>query len=299
MSSPSGIWAAILRGLASPWATWIAGVVLGALGILGAGAGFGQHPAEGALAQVATALLVFAACAALLRQRDLPAAFWALGVVCVGVGAILAGGEAGELRLRAGEIETYEQVVNGRGATTHLGGRLALVDGRILRLVVKETVIGEAEVPAPGREAVVGPWRIHRRAVAAGVEPTHARLTITPREGGDPIAHRLREGQSVTVSEGVQLTVKRLVGDYGKALGPAALIDITAKDETITAWHFAEAPDLDQAVGTAPAIVTLQGVDAAPALVLGVRRTGAGGPMAIGFGIMACGMLFGAARRRS
>lgn len=299
MSSPSGIWAAILRGLASPWSAWAAGALIGVLGILGVGAGFGQHPANGALAQVAVALLVFSACAALLRRGDLDAVVWAAGLTCVAIGAAVDGGEAGELRLRAGEIETYEQVINGRGATTHLGGRLALVDDTTLRLAVKTTVIGEAPVPAPGEEVVIGPWRMHRRAIAPSAEPTHARLTVALRAGGDARPYRLRAGQTIAVNDSTQLTLKRLVGDYGKALGPAALIDVIADGKTTTAWHFAEAPDLDQRVGAAPIVVRLERVDAAPALVLGVRRTGAGGVTAIGFGIMACGMLLGAARRRA
>jgi hypothetical protein len=231
---------------------------------------------------------------------------WAGGLCLVAIGAVLSGGEAGELRLRAGEIETYEQVINGRGAATHLGGRLAVVPGdgsMSLRLAVKTRVIGEAPVPAPGEEISVGPWRLHRRAIAAGTEPTHGKLVLTPRSGGEPKTFRLRAGQTVAPVEGVEITLRRIVGDYGKALGPAALVDVRANNQTTTAWHFTEAPDLDARVGTSPVVVRLEAVEATPAIVLGVRRadriSAAHGLLAGGFGLMLLGMGLASTRKEA
>lgn len=275
MRPPSGVWAAILRGLQAPLTICLAAGTLGLAAIVGAQSPFGQHPMEGPWAQIAWVVVIASVLARAMTGQVGVRGLWAAGLSCVAIGAVLSGGEAGELRLQAGEIESYEQVINGRGAATHLGGRLAVVPGdggMMLRLAVKARVLGEAPVPAPGEEAVVGPWRLHRRVIAPGGEPTHGRLVLTPRSGGEPKSFRLRAGQTVAPVEGVEVTLRRIVGDYGKALGPAALVDVRANNVTTTAWHFTEAPDLDARVGSNPVVVKLAAVEATPAIVLGVRR---------------------------
>lgn len=305
MSPPSGIWAAVLRALRSPLTLGLAACALGVAAVLGAGASFGQHPAGGAIAQVALAIVVCSLVARAIAHADLraaaPYALWALGAISLTAGALTSGGEAGELRMRAGEVETYEQVINGRGAATHLGGRLAASDDGRLRLLIKENVLAEVPLPVGASEATVASWRMHHRRIDVGAEPTHARLSVRPRSGGDPKVWRLRAGQTVALGDAVQITVKRLVGDYGKALGPAALIDVTAGDATRTAWYFAEAPDLDARVGDGAFIIALDGLDATPVRVLGVRRADASAlPLRLsqaGLGLMAFGMLLGGLRK--
>lgn len=321
MRPPSGVWAAIFRGLSAPLTLFLAAGTVGLAAIIGAQAPFGQHPFEGPWAQAAGVVLIGCVLARALAGGLAVRALWAGGLVVLAIGAVLSGGEAGELRLRAGEIETYEQVINGRGAATHLGGRLAVVpsaEGMQLRLAVKERILGVAPVPAPGAEALIGPWRIHRRTIAAGAKPTHAQLTLSPRSGGDPRAVRLRAGQTIAPVDGVEVTLRRLVGDYGKALGPAALIDVRANDETTTSWYFTEAPDLDARVGTAPLVIRLDAIESTPAIVLGVRRadrialaqgrlgvrradrvTLAQGLLAGGFGLMLLGMGLGVLRKEA
>ncbi|MGK0361895.1 MAG: hypothetical protein ACI9U2_004215 [Bradymonadia bacterium] len=305
MSPPTGIWAAVIRALHSPLTLGLAACALGVAALLGAASSFGQHPAAGPGAQLALALVVSCLIARTLAQPDvrsaLPYALWTLGAVSLAVGALMSGGEAGELRMRAGEVETYEQVINGRGAATHLGGRLAVTDGARLRLLVKERVLADVPLPTGVDEANVVGWRMHQRSIDAGTEPTHARLSIRPRSGGDAKVWRLRADQTVALGDDVQITVRRLVGDYGKALGPAALIDVATGDTTRSAWHFAEAPDLDARVGEGLFVITLEQLDVAPIRVLGARRTDASmlplGLSQFGLALMALGMLLGGLRK--
>ena len=305
MSPPSGIWAAVVRALSTPLALGLSACTLGIAAVVGAATPFGQHPAMGAIAQVALAIVVCCVIARAIALPTLRAAvphgLWALGTISLIVGALMSGGEAGELRMRADEIETYEQVINGRGAATHLGGRLAVTDDARLRLLVKERVLADEPVPTGEAETEIAGWRMHQRSVDAGTEPTHARLSIRPRSGGNPKVWRLRAGQTVALGDSVQITVRRLVGDYGKALGPAALIDVATGDETKTAWHFAEAPDLDARVGDGLFVIGLDGIDVTPVRVLGVRRADASAlPLRLsqfGLGLMLLGMLLGGLRK--
>lgn len=294
-----GPWATAWAVVASPWTPWALGLWVAAGAAVGLVSEPGQHPASGLALQLPAALLVFA-----LVARDLGAstarlrwaALYAAGLATALVGGWLAGGEAGMAEVGgARPTESYTRTISGRSAAAHLGAQLGATlgaDGAALTLAMKEHHVGEAVLPLDGvREAKIGRWALHLVDVAPGDEPAYARLKLTPRGGGDPIERAVRTGSGAALEDGTQVAVLRLSPDFGRALGPAAQIQVDWEGGSATAWHFVDSPDLDARVGAAPWAIELVEVATEPRLVLGVRRDGPIGVALAGFGVMIAALL--------
>lgn len=294
-----GPWASAWAVIASPWLSWGLGLWLAVVAASGLWSPTGQHPAQGVLLQLPAALLVFTLVANHLAEH--PARFrWAMiyaaGLATALVGGWLAGGEAGVTEVGgARPTESYTRIVAGRKAQAHLGAQLQaqLTEGGVgLTLAMKESHLGDAVLPLDGAaEVMVGRWAMHLADLAPGDEPAYARLKLTPRSGGDPILRAVRTGSATAMEDGTQIAVLRLSPDFGRALGPAAQLQIDYEGGTNTAWHFVDSPDLDTRVGISPWIVELTEVASEPRLELGVRRAGPMGVAVGGFGIMLLALL--------
>lgn len=294
-----GPWATAWAVVASPWTPWVLGLCLAGAAAAGMVSAPGQHPAGGLAMQLPAALLVFA-----LIARDLDASaarlrwagLYAAGLVVALVGGWLAGGEAGMAEVGgARPTESYTRTIAGRDAAAHLGAQLGATleaDGAHLTLAMKAHAVGEARLPLDGvREAQIGRWAMHLVDVAPGDEPAYARLRLFPRSGGDPIERAVRTGSAVALEDGTQIAVLRLAADFGKALGPAAQIQMDYEGGSATAWHFVDGPDLDKRLGEGPWSIELLEVATEPRLVLGVRRAGPTGVALAGFGVMIAALL--------
>ncbi len=294
-----GPWASAWAVIASPWTTWGLGLWLALGAAMGLWSETGQHPAQGVALQLPAALLVFTLVASHLTAsaaRLRWAAVYAAGLATALVGGWLAGGEAGVAEVGgARPTESYSRIVAGRKAQAHLGAQLQaqLTEGGVsLTLAMKENHLGDAVLPLDGvAEAQVGRWAMHLADLAEGDEPAYARLKLTPRTGGDPIERAVRTGSATAMDDGTQIMVMRLSPDFGRALGPAAQLQIDYEGGTNTAWHFVDSPDLDARVGISPWIVELTAVASEPRLTVGVRRAGPTGAALAGFGVMLVALL--------
>lgn len=169
-----------------------------------------------------------------------------------------------------------------------------------MQLGVRGADTATALLPLDGtREAALGPWAVWLRSVAPGDEPAMARLRLTPRAGGDPVELRVRAASAAALPDGAQVSVVRISPDYGRALGPAAQVQVDSAAGNDLAWHFVDSPDLDRRVGRAPWVVELLAVETEPRLVLGVRRRGNSVVVMAGLAVMAlalAGVLVGGRR---
>ncbi len=306
-----GPWASAWRGLASPWtsvalALWAATVVAVRSLDVADTTPLVSSPAL----QLPLVLLPFALAAGALRGERMPWAAWVFcaGIAIAGWGAVQAGSAAGAVRLgeQAGSVETYQRHSPNGQISVHLGGALsarAVPGGLDVRIGTGDFEVGRAVVPPGGREVVVGPWALYRQADGAPGAPTTAALVLSPRAGGADAASisvNIAEGSSRALPDGAVVEVRRLAADFGRALGPAAQVTVRwGKDESTTAWHFVEAPDLDARLGQSPWKVRLAAVEASPAVTLGVRRRGPMAPLFAGLGLMAIGLLMGLVGRRA
>lgn len=302
-----GPWATAWAVVASPWTTWVLGWWVAIAAVLGFATAPGGHPAEGLLLQLPAALLPFSIAARALtegRRVLIVAAAWGVGLALALGGATVAGGSAGVAEVGgARPTESYTRQLDGRAVEAHLGGQLTAAlspDGVALRLGVRDRVQGEALLPLDGRaEATLGPWSVWLEDVAPGDEPAVARLRLTPRMGGEPVEMRVRTGSGAALPDGGQIMVMRLSADFGRALGPAAQVQLDGPDGAIQAWHFVDSPDLDARVGGGDWAIALLAVETEPRLTLGVRRRGSPLPTMAGLGLMviALGAAAAGARR--
>jgi hypothetical protein len=280
-------------------------LALGAAAVVGLRAGAGDHPATTVLAAIPAALLPFSVAArsiGLPRSLLAAQALWAAGLGLAVVGALVAGGDAGTVRVRPGELaESYERVTSGRATPYHLGGQLAVEvdDGAAnLWLGIRDVEAGRATLPLHGdREVRLGPWAVSLAALEPGGAPTRLRFRARPRAGGEPVEGVVGAGQTVALAKDARVTALRLSGDFGGALGAAAQLQVDWPDGTAAAWHFVDDPDLDARVGTAPWIIEPLELLADPVLVLSVRRPGTPWVAVAGWILMAAG-LAGLAFRR-
>lgn len=300
MKPPKGPFAVVLSILASPWTAWALLVWIGFGALLGLAAWPGVHPAEGLALQLPAALLPWCLLARALAEesRQLWISAVAGGLALAFAGSALVGGEAGWTRLGAQEVtQQYLRESGRRPVPVHLGGQLTATptdDGLALRLGVPELEKASTVVPLDGREAPLGPWAVHHHALEAGSEPTVARIRLRPRDGeGAPIERTLRVNDAVVTPDGVQVFLRRLSPDFGRALGPAAQITVTTDDASETAWHFVADPALDARAGALPWTLELLEVSAEPVWVLGVRRRGGGTVALSGWALVVLGLLAG------
>lgn len=293
-----GPWATAWAVLASPWMTWALGWWLAVAAIIGFATEPGGHPASGLSMQLPAALLPFTVLArALAGGRLAVAALWSAGVAVACAGAYFAGGAAGVASVGgAAPTEGYTRQLAGRAVQAHLGGQLTATpgpDGVALRLGVKDDVLATAALPLDGGEATLGPWAVWLRSLAPGDEPAAARLRLTPRAGGDPVELRVRSQSAAALPDGAQVSVLRLSPDFGRALGPAAQVQVDSEGGSAQAWHFVDAPDLDGRIGHGPWSVELLAVETEPRVVLGVRRRGTAIGALAGLGLMALALGLG------
>lgn len=301
----AGPWSTVFALLASPWATWVLLVWIAITALVGLTAVPGAHPAEGLGAHLPVALLPFTVLARAVATGGvrLAAGLWVAGLAVAAVGAVVAGSGAGLAEVGGPSVtESYLRPMAGQAVPVHLGGQLtrAAADGRTqLRLGVPTVELATATLP-PGEAAEVplGPWAIHRHEARPGAEATVARLRLRPRAGeGETIERTLRVGDAFVTPDGVQILLRRLSPDFGRALGPAAQLTLSQGDDSETAWYFVEDPALDARVGRWPWIVELQAVDAGARLLLGVRRAGPVAPALAGWALMGLALLIGAVRK--
>ncbi|MCB9528503.1 MAG: hypothetical protein H6701_08945 [Myxococcales bacterium] len=293
-----GPWATAWAVLASPWTIWALGWWLAVAAIIGFTTEPGGHPASGLVMQLPAAMLPFAVLArALASDRLRVAGLWSAGVVVACVGAYFAGGAAGVASVGgAAPTEGYTRQLAGRAVQAHLGGQLTATpgpDGIALRLGVKDDVLATANLPLDGGEAALGQWAVWLRSLAPGDEPAAARLRLTPRAGGDPVELRIRALSAAALPDGSQVAVQRISPDFGRALGPAAQVQVDSESGSVQAWHFVDAPDLDRRIGDGPWAVELLAVETEPKVVLGVRRRGTAVGALAGLGVMALALGLG------
>jgi hypothetical protein len=212
-----------------------------------------------------------------------------------------------------GPVERYQRAFRGRYVDSFLGGALSIEqkeDGVALRLGLpgqtpKATVLS----PAEDREKPLGPWVVHLRGRGDGAGPPEiAELAFTPRDGGDVIRFSAPVGVEVTIpTPGAadsqakatsQVLVRRILADFRKSLGPAAQLEVRWAGGTETAWHFLDAPALDERHGASPWKIKIVSVAGGRAQKIGVRPPtwpmGAG----IGWGLMALALLLGMSTTR-
>jgi hypothetical protein len=277
-------------------------VAVGAL--LGVDAAPGHHPAQGPMVQLAVALLCASALGRLWRWPA-PArragALWAAGIVVCAFGALLAGGDAGVVRVGEQAVtEAYDRAEGSRDLPIHLGAELRAevgADGVDLWLGVANRPPLTQRIPLEGvEERPLGQWSIHPIEVSSGDAPAVARLRLAPRAGGDAVEVALRIGGTHALPDGTTVRVDDLTRDYGAALGAAAMITLEHPERgNRTAWSFIDAPDLDKRVGTGPWVVEPLAIEAAPRVVLGVRHAGlpwvaAGGWILVALGVLLWGV---------
>lgn len=289
-----GPWATAWAVVASPWTTWALGWWVAVAAVIGLASPPGGHPAEGLALQLPAALLPLTLAARALAEERRTlwiAAAWCLGLAVAIGGATLAGGAAGVAEVGgARPTESYTRRLDGRAVEAHLGGQLTAAltaEGAALRLGVRDQIMGEAVLPLDGQaEAALGPWAVWLEDVAPGDEPAVARLRLTPRVGGEAVELRVRTGSGAALPDGTSVMVTRLSADFGRALGPAAQVQLDGPGGVVQAWQFVDAPDLDARIGRGDWAVTLLAVETEPRLTLGVRRRGDSTVALAGLGLM-------------
>lgn len=246
---------------------------------------------RGLFLSLAALLLVGTVLLSALRRGELIGL--ARGLVGLGLllgmgGAALSGHDQGVLRLGGLEpAEAYTLQTHDRLLNVHLGGQLrvrAHENWLAFDLGVGELSLAQGSL-ALGQpaEAALGPWGLSYIGQERAGEPTHARLRVRPKAGGEATEHRMAVGQQQRLPNGSTLHLVRLNGDFGRTLGPAAQILIASGTETaapvgalegMMRWTFAQAPDLEARLSPDPYLVELLAVEAPTQAILAVRRRG-------------------------
>ncbi len=293
-----GFASAVWSALRAPWvpavlaAVWLAGAVVGLVSEPG------THPADSVLLHLPAALLPFALWA---RHGSGAGAMAGLGLGLALLGAGLSGPAAGTVEVGAGApAEAYQVPMAGRGVDVALGGQLTAhvdTDDHVaLRLGTPRHEVGSARLPLErGREAPLGPWRLHLHAVQPGDAPTLLR-GFARRPAGERVEVALRVGQSMPLPDGATLTLDALDADYGKRLGAAARVTLDSAGSRRTDWVFLDAPDLDARLAPEGWSLEPTAIVSESKFVFGVRREGLGGIAVAGLALLAFALL---ARLRS
>lgn len=301
-----GGWAEVYRLLGSLWAQWVLLLWVGAWAVIGLAADPGQHPAESGAVQVPLVLLSFMV---FIHALEAGGKAWLEGGLCAAglgllcIGGAWAGDAPGVVTLGGPTAaDSYQQPWRFGTYGRHLGGQLLTTtgpDGMAVRIGVGQSISAQGVVPVDGvREGVVGPWSMYVVDTQPGADPTQARISVTPREGGEAVEHVLRVNSTVEMPDKTQITLRRLSADYGRALGAAAQMAINWPDGEEASWFFVEDPGLDVRVGRAPWVVRLLGVEAPPRTRLGVRKAGPHQVALAGVAVLIIGLLIGMGRAR-
>ena len=281
IKNPTGPWLLALTVLRSPLTLTTLGTCLAVAAVVGLGDTSGGHPGEGVFVRLPLALLPFVLLARMDSNGLNQAATvsLSLGIFCFLIGSWPGDGRSGRLEVGTGTVEGFEQTIAGRSVPTHLGGQLTgrKADNQlVLEVGVAGVVKSSAEVSlSPRREVTLGAYRVRSEGLRASSVADTAVVTLTPREGeGAPITVRAPLGRTVAVGKATRITTKNVRGDYLGVVGSAAQLDMTWADGQEIAWHFVDAPDLDQRVGTSPWTVRLDRLDVSPVHKLGIRKAG-------------------------
>ncbi len=280
LQEPGGPWGLAFSILKHPGFFVALILSVAAAGLLGTHFGLGEHPAEGLMLRLPLAILPFSLVAvSRSSQMKLTAYLVATAIVLILIGSWPATGRSGRLELGPSSSENYTQYIAGRSVRTHLGAPVVAKKDQnsiILTMGLADRVSASAEVPIdPRSEVALGPYLVRYEGTRAGRDDDIAVVTLTERQ--NPKVIRTFEAslnRTVPIGADGQLTVKSVRGDFLKALGAAAQIEVVWKDSQETAWHFVDGEGLDARTGQSPWIVRLDRVKAGPVHQFSIRRAG-------------------------
>jgi len=313
--APGGPWGTILRLLESANTQVFLGIWIGLAAIIGFVSEAGMHPMEHLGLRLPLVLLPFCVLARGLikgKRTLLISGLWTLGFLLAVLSSWQPAGVGVAEVSNRGPVERYQRAFRGRYVDSYLGGAMNIeqkADGAVLRLGRPGQKPESTPLPADGREQLLGPWAVHLHGqVDADGPPQTAELLLTPRAGGDPIRLTAPIGVAVPIpnqgqetaagKDAPQVLVRRILEDFRKSLGPAAQIEVRWATGVETAWHFLDAPGLDERHGGSPWKLAVSSLVSGRTQQIGVRPPtwpmGAG----IGWGVMALALLLGAFTHR-